>query len=463
MSTGTDGNGLAYQGRARRRPTPADRTLTEIDLVCAIAESPALYALAQAIPPYEPGSPGRPPLYPAWTHIAHQMLSGLLGSHSKASRVMAHQYYWNVFRRSARKNGAPRARRQPPSHWHHTYFEHTSLDVHLEELLAIMRAEALRTARALGCLDPTCPYSHNSPSRGQYVIGDGKVISSPVRKNIAEKWRKERGAEIHSGVEIQNGEDGATAVYGSKFAMLHVRPDSTRNRRVILDVEPVPHGRGYGGEAAISLAMLERLDDAANGGVHGVCYDGAFHGKHRDPLMKRGLTVLSPIQRNLKPTPLEKTDCPCGDEHEIFLHDGTLKERTVTDDGEFEMLDCQLAKIMRRKNADHTWRWYRDSAASCGTIHRFRIDNTADDERTGFNRAQHFRQHPPKDPHSLHARAYGWREDSESLHNSLDRTLYGGRMIAHTARRQLAVMLGIITGRNSVAEWNENRSQREKP
>ena len=40
---------------------------------------------------------------------------------------------------------------------------------------------------------------------------------------------------------------------------------------------------------------------------------------------------------------------------------------------------------------------------------------------------------------STYDRSYGWREDAESLNNTLDGTLYGGRMIAYTAVRQLTV------------------------
>lgn len=47
----------------------------------------------------------------------------------------------------------------------------------------------------------------------------------------------------------------------------------------------------------------------------------------------------------------------------------------------------------------------------------------------------------------------GWREDSESLNNTLDRTLYGGRITAHSAIRQYGVMIGFASGRNAIAHY----------
>ena len=45
-----------------------------------------------------------------------------------------------------------------------------------------------------------------------------------------------------------------------------------------------------------------------------------------------------------------------------------------------------------------------------------------DDRSRGYNRAEHLRQHVKTDDgDSVYDRCYGWREDAESLNNSLDR------------------------------------------
>jgi hypothetical protein len=85
---------------------------------------------------------------------------------------------------------------------------------------------------------------------------------------------------------------------------------------------------------------------------------------------------------------------------------------------------------------------------------RASTDTTETDINRGYNRAEHLRQHVKTDTgDSVYDRCYGWREDAESLNNTLDRTLYGGRMIAYTAVRQLTVMLGFALGRNAIAAY----------
>ncbi|WP_078327504.1 hypothetical protein [Mycobacteroides salmoniphilum] len=52
------------------------------------------------------------------------------------------------------------------------------------------------------------------------------------------------------------------------------------------------------------------------------------------------------------------------------------------------------------------------------------------------------------------------REDAESLNNTLDRTLYGGRITAHSATRQHGVMIGFALGRNAIAHYLHQRRQK---
>lgn len=91
-------------------------------------------------------------------------------------------------------------------------------------------------------------------------------------------------------------------------------------------------------------------------------------------------------------------------------------------------------------------------------MHHERIGHSAEDRARGYNRTEHLRQHTKTDTgDSLYDRCYGWREDAESLNNTLDRTLYGGRMTAHTATRQHAVMIGFALGRNAIANYIHQR------
>ncbi|AFV14791.1 MULTISPECIES: hypothetical protein [Mycobacterium] len=447
------------QRRLHKLETPVDLTLLEIDTIEAVASHEVIYQLAAILPVHEAGTPGRRPHYPPWVHVLHKALAGVLGSHSKAARAMAHPVYWRSIRHHAATHSAPRPPRRPPQRWHHNYAQRL-LDDHTNELLNAFRPLARRLATELGCLAHTAPVSHTNPARGQYVVGDGTVVAAPVRKATADRWAEQGGRHVHAGIEVQNGDNDSEFRWGTKFVLIGTRPNNIRNNRMVLDVDAVPSGKGYGGEARVAIDMIDRVVADPDVRCDGVCYDGAFRGIHIDHAMKHGLTVLSPIHDGTrKPAALAPLDCPCGEVHELWTEDGRICERQILDTGEKHLQACPVGKIFSRRNADGSHRWYIEFATpSCGTVHRQRIDTTDDDRKRGYNRAEHLRQHiKTDDGDSVYDRCYGWREDSESLNNTLDRTLYGGRMIAYTAVRQLAVMLGFALGRNAIAAYLHRR------
>jgi hypothetical protein len=444
--------------------TAMDCTLLEIDTIEAVASNEVIYQLAAGLPVHEPGTPGRRPHYPPWVHVLHKALTGVLGSHSKAARAMAHPAYWRTIRHHAAQHQAPKPPRRPPQRWHHNYAQR-QLDEHAEALLQSFRPLARRLARELGCLDPHTPVSHTHPARGQYIVGDGTVVAAPVRKATAERWAEQGKRHVHAGIEAQNGENDTEFRYGTKFAMLATRPNAIRNNRVILDIDAVPAGKGYGGEARVAVDMIDRVLADPEIRCHGICYDGALRGTHIDHAMKHGLTVLSPTHGGTrKPTPFAALNCACGAVHDLWTENGRICQRQILDTGETHLQPCPVAKIYPRSNADGSHRWYIEFATpSCGTVHRERIDTTTADRARGYNRAEHLRQHiKTDDGDSVYDQCYGWREDAESLNNTLDRTLYGGRMTAYTAVRQLTVMLGFAIGRNAIAAYLHRRRHPEQ-
>jgi hypothetical protein len=133
--------------------------------------------------------------------------------------------------------------------------------------------------------------------------------------------------------------------------------------------------------------------------------------------MKLGLTVLSPLHDGARtPTAFTRTDCGCREVHDLWTADGGICERQVLDTGDKHLRPCPVAKIYSRGNSDGSHRWYIEYATSCGTVHRARVDTTAEDRTRGDNRAEHLRQHVKTDDgDSVYERCYGWREDSESV------------------------------------------------
>ena len=222
-----------------------------------------------------------------------------------------------------------------------------------------------------------------------------------------------------------------------------------------MDVRYDESKKGYGGEAGLSLSALIELTGRAPG-VKGVCYDGAFRGKHADEAMKAGPVVLSPVHEGLKSVPVFITDCTCGDKHHVWASEGVLHERTVLDTGETSLVPLSRLRLSARRSGTGPARWYQEFATLCGTLHRDRVDNTSDDITRGLNRAEHVRQHPPGS--DTYTDCYGRREDAESVNSVLDESLYRSRMPAYLLDRQHMFMLGHVLARNSIARTLLRRS-----
>ncbi len=447
--------------RAREAlPTPFDNTPLEIDKVRAVAEYTALYAIADLIPDRASNSPGRPAHYPVWVTVVHKALHGVFGSANMASRIMANLEYWELICKEAARHGKT-ARAKPPRRHHHVYAQ-PRLDTHIDKLGDGLRDWAAVLALKVGCLNPDKPVSRTNPSRGQFVAADGTVLASPERQSTTEKKKANGRKTVHAELEVERGEGSKLWAYGSKFVFMCTRPDATRNLRIILDAMPVPPRKGYKGEAGVTLRMIDRLKARGDLRVDGICYDGAFRGVHIDYVMKRGMIALVPTHAGTAvPTPLGPIKCQCGDSHELWTDKGRLHERTILDTGEAHLHPLPITRVYDRRTPKGTYRWYIEYAPLCGTVRSERIDNTERDIKKGYNRAEHLRQFTKtEEGGSLYDRCYGWREDSESLNNTLDRTLYGGRITAHSAIRQHSVMIGFALGRNAIAAFIHQKQER---
>jgi hypothetical protein len=174
-------------------------------------------------------------------------------------------------------------------------------------------------------------------------------------------------------------------------------------------------------------------------GLTGACWDGALRGVHRDQLMKAGLLVVSPQHDGIAPRRLTPvTNCPCRARHDLWSKDGALHEAEILDTGEVHLTPTSGIRLQRRGRRSH--RWYHVTLLSCGNTHRERLDTTTQDQKRGFNRTEHLRQHPPDTDGYTHC--YRWRPDAETLNSQLDATLWNRRMIAYGTPQQTLIMLG---------------------
>lgn len=104
---------------------------------------------------------------------------------------------------------------------------------------------------------------------------------------------------------------------------------------------------------------LTHIRDLGVAAAHprGVCYDGAFRGKHRNALMKRGLVVVTPRHpgATARAHHLVK-DCPCGRAHDLWTKDGAVCLRTINIEGGEVIEPLEIAKVERRERAKtHSW------------------------------------------------------------------------------------------------------------
>ncbi|MEE6270274.1 hypothetical protein V2E29_32150 [Streptomyces diastatochromogenes] len=304
-----------------------------------------------------------------------------------------------------------------------------------------------------------------TPPRTRFAVGDGTVPASPIRsrrerkKKTKKQGKRKRPAapkaklrrrDPGSGWHHEGGDDeGGHPVFGPKFVHVSVRGDHPHSR-IILDVRYQKPGGGYGGEAAIAVAMV--LDAAQRlPGLAGVCWDGALRGKHRDVLMKAGLLVVSPQHDGIEPRRLDPhTSCRCGARHDLWSENGAVHEAEVLDTGELHRTCCPILRPERRGRPGRT-RWYHLLRLPCGNEYRLRVDSTVEDTRRGFNRAEHLRQHPPDTDGYRHC--YRWRPDAESINAQLDATLWNRRMIAYGSRQQTLVMLGFALAQNGLTHY----------
>lgn len=279
-----------------------------------------------------------------------------------------------------------------------------------------------------------------------------------------------------SGVVVdfeRHTEGGGHPVDGLKFYRQSSRlvdddGDALPNSRMILGLALVPKKRS-GGEAGVAVRKLLELKKRA-AGMLGVRYDGALRGVHLDELMKAGLAVVNPPHeqtagreefRTVTCEHVDKsTGVICDQATTLYKQNGALGVLEVLADEAVTVLFHALpGKVIARGKAPEA-RWYVELTLPCGHSHLERLTSSATDAKTGFNRAEHLRMHPPGSP--VYDQTYAWRNDAESSHSQLDDWLYRGRMVALTTERQALVMLSFAVTHNAVADWYHRRRQRDE-
>lgn len=413
-----------------------------------LANYDPIFAIASALPERPPGQPGRPPHHPEVLYVYFAALVGAFGSHRKAASWLRNPRNWRWLKTAWEARGISLDRPAPSRGTCCNGVERISASV--GDFAEALRVESLaQTIRDGALLDAAG--TEVEPGRANVIVADGTVPAMRLKKTtyderLRKPLLKKNGDRLSLPDARRYKQGDGQWVMGEKFVILSARPSSNINSRVILDVRHCDSADD-GGEAAVATEAILDLRRRAKG-LHGVRYDNAFRGTHVNRLVKAGLSVVSPQHGNTKPRFLGVKHCACGQEHYLASEAGWLCLADIAEDGEEVRTRLTRRKVSFIRNRD-TYRCYLEVVLPCGEVHRERLDQTEDDLKTGFNRCEHLRQHPPGS--DAYERTMGWRSDIESANNNLDTSLYRGRMVADRRDRQLLVLLGHALARNCMA------------
>jgi hypothetical protein len=455
--------------------------VSALERVESILANPAIYELAELIPPADPNRGGRPRHYPDYMVLIFEALLSVYGSARQVEVELAHPLVWDFVRTKIRA----RFRKQP-ERWlpdqsmrrhHYRYLRNRYLTqpVVLAQVCARHRELAADQARELGLLDPDGPGSWTHPDLSRMLHADGKVVTPLFRAKPGDTRLDTATGEIRrlrhepdAGLHVEG--DGETA-FGVKFVLVAARSTDVHGR-IILDVEWVPKP---GGEARSAMDCFTRLAPAIPG-AQGVIYDTALRGVHHQTLLRDlGLLPINRVtaahanpkqprraeRRIEKSARIEDKAITLNGRKmtvALYARGGAVGIGELTETGDLTFTELPRIRTHRNRDQSGKYRWYNDYQLP----HRYdnqtitvRLHGTPQDTARRFNRTENVRPIPPSDPDF--ARLYPRRADAESINRNLEDTLWLGRAhsVGHT--RQHLNLLGYALMVNGLALHRHRR------
>lgn len=433
--------------KAHITPAHSDFSWNPNKVAEAVLRSPYIPRIAARIPKRDESLAGRPPEFPDIVYVLFTALAAVFGSQRKAASWLAESGNWYRVKKHAEKRWGLELPKFAPTRGTCCYNFRRLATHHHSDFRDELRTVAIEQAQQQGCLIGGA-LTMNKPGRKDVIIADGTVpkcrFRSKTYKRLEDEGKPVPGASFYK----EGGEDG-NWVQGHKELIFTVRPNRLPNSRILLGTFAVPDGT-YGGEAGLAVEeTLKYKKDVP--GIFGIRYDGAFKGKHIDPLEKAGLSVVSPVPKNDKLRLFGEVRCSQDHDHTLYTKGGDFCERGLLDTGEEYDIPCERVKQYARspKGQGGNFRWYADLRLSCGSLHRERLDKTDDDVERDYNRTERIRQHPTESDE--YKNTYPWRSDVESANNNLDSSLYRQRMIVDTPERQALIMVGFCISQNAMS------------
>ncbi|MFE2844794.1 hypothetical protein ACFXKS_14710 [Streptomyces scopuliridis] len=453
--------------KAPEAPSICD--LTRLEYVVA---NPALYEVAATVfPPKIRKGPGRPARYPPYIYLIYLICIAIYDSSRRTDATLRHPDTWKAVcvgvRRQLGDKEADALPNRGPSRdqWNDFYSDHLHPAVH--EFRKASRDVWIQQAIALGMLSQKRKRGDwLRPHRSQVINGDGTVVRPP--SDQTEEYEKdEKSGEIRyhrvdhdAGIQVE-GDDNI--IYGKKIVAFSVRQEAKCHSRFILNADNARHRSPEQDpereeEATTAVRLTHEILDRAPG-VIAASYDTAWRGKHRAPLIRRGLIVFTRQHSGITPHPLkkyqyEKSECS----HDVYAAGGRACERRLTVDGKTMYNPLPVRELLVREGKSG-WRFYHSIEISCRNgphteliaVYEKEEDSAIDPrtKRMKFNRTEHLRQIPPD---TLYGdRLLGMRQDSESSNSTLDYSHWDKRVPMYGAEGALLGYLGYAWMINSIA------------
>ena len=452
------------------------RPVAALERVEAILRNPATYALAEAIPEFDPSRGGRPRHYPSFMWIVYEALLSVYESARQVEAEFSHPLVWDLARRCVREQFP-----KDPTMWlpgrpmrrHHYLYGRTRYltdPIILAELAGLHREHAARQALEIGLVDPHGPGSWTHPDLTRMIHADGKVITPLYRAKPGDRRIDRETGEITAKKADPDGslhfEGTGETAWGNKYVIVAARNNDIHGR-IILDIEYVP---APGGEAAAAMNSFQRLAPLLPG-AQGVIYDTALRGVHHQTMLRElgWLPINRVTAKKANPTNARRTErrveksvhledktitLPNGTSAtlKLFARGGTLGLVELDDRGTPTFEPLRRVRTHRNQDKNSRYRWYNDyqlpDRYGNGTI-TVRLHGNTEDAKRKLNRTENLRPIPPDD--TDFARLYPRRNDAESINRHLDDTLWLGRAHSVGHARQHVNLLGFALMTNSLA------------
>lgn len=494
---------ISDEGEAHVRRPRADEeneAASDFQLILATLDDPSFWDVVAQFPGNirTEGMPGRPPAHPTWVYIFFMGAVSKLRSQRRASIFFRDSLVWervqelskNAIEIDRRSNNLDAARfdyagERAPRRHHMSYFlKRLGTDewsASLEAAKHVFSKGAVKAAEEKGLLDPSRPLRYNNPDPSQYIAYDGTVFRPPSKSQPRgdAKTRIDDASGFH-GRATEEGEPEPERVYGSKVVFASVRSDDFHGRH-ILDFEMVPgksESRGVGDEGKHTLISLDRLRHLAPG-ARGIIIDSVLRGRAIEKVAGWGLVTINypyalanpearkkgrnNSDRTPKETKVKEYVHSYADgarmrtcSHEIYVVDSVFCTPTYDDGGKLTLTDLVVDRYEKRRNRskragdDAVWRFrliltvpcqYGDHEVPVALYH----NGDTPQDVNGFVRGEYMRFYPTNT--AAFQVLYGRRNDTESLHNQIKRTM--PRMPVYGTTKQAFFMLGLALTHNA--------------